>query len=291
MARCTIATVAALAAGLLAAAYGPAAAETDIGAAVIAERQVSGSLNGRVRTVAVGSDIFADEVIRTGRDSAARLVFRDETHLMMTANAVVTLDRFVFNPDRTATEAVVRATRGAFRWVSGASPSGAYEIRTPIATIGVRGTVFDLLVEAARVTVVLQEGAVEVCTLAGRCVDVVRPGDVVVVTRAGLAGPVAGTPNTFDFFEACLQSSNRALCRQVEEVPSRQPIYWLDRNGPAAPGSSSTETGGGGSSQGGNRGGGGQGGQSSGTQGGGTQGGGTQGGGTQGSGAPGSNGP
>lgn len=264
MARCTIATVAALAAGFLTALCGPAAAETDIGAAVIAERQVSGSLNGRVRTVTVGSDVFADEIIRTGRDSAARLVFRDETHLMMTANAVVTLDRFVFNPDRTATEAVVRATRGAFRWVSGASPSGAYEIRTPIATIGVRGTVFDLLVEAARVTVVLQAGAVEVCTLAGRCVDMVRPADVVVVTRTGLVGPVPGTANTFDFFEACLRSSNRALCRQVEEVPSRQPIEWLDRNGPASPGD-------GGSSQGGNRGG--------------------QGSGNQGGGVPGNNGP
>src|SRR5690606_29872052 len=199
MARCTIATVVALAAGFLATVGGPAVAQTDIGAAVIAERQVSGSLNGQVRTVAVGSDVFADQVIRTGRDTASRLVFLDAAQLTMTANAVVTLDRSVFNPDRTATEAVVRATRGAFRWVSGGSPSGAYEIRTPIATIGVRGTVFDLLVEAARVTVVLQEGMIEVCTLARRCVEVVRPGDVVVVTRAGLSGPVPGSANTFDF--------------------------------------------------------------------------------------------
>lgn len=284
MARCTIATVVALAAGFLTTVGGPAVAQTDIGAAVIAERQVSGSLNGQVRTVAVGSDVFADEVIRTGRDSAARLVFLDETQLMMTANAVVTLDRFVFNPDRTATEAVVRATRGAFRWVSGASPSGAYEIRTPIATIGVRGTVFDLLVEAARVTVVLQEGMIEVCTLARRCVEVVQPGDVVVVTRAGLSGPVPGSANTFDFFEACLQSSNRALCRQAEQEPAQQPIYWLDRNGPGSPGSSSSD--GGGSSQGGNRGGGGQGGQSGGNPGGGGQSGANQGGGT-----PGATGP
>jgi len=254
MARCTIATVVALAAGFLATVGGPAVAQTDIGAAVIAERQVSGSLNGQVRTVAVGSDVFADEVIRTGRDSAARLVFLDETQLMMTANAVVTLDRFVFNPDRTATEAVVRATRGAFRWVSGASPSGAYEIRTPIATIGVRGTVFDLLVEAARVTVVLQEGMIEVCTLARRCVEVGRPGDVVVVTRTGLSGPAPGTANTFDFYQACVQSSNRALCRQVEQVPVQQhrPYCLFDRNGPGSPGSD-----GDGSSSGGNRGGGG----------------------------------
>src|SRR5690606_38979050 len=90
MARCTIATVVVLAAAFRATVGGPAEAQTDIGAAVIAERQVAGSVNGQVRTVAVGSDVFADEVIRAGRDSAARLVFLDETQLMMTANAVVT---------------------------------------------------------------------------------------------------------------------------------------------------------------------------------------------------------
>lgn len=254
MARSLFATLAALAGCILAASTGPSAAQTDIGDAMVAERQVSGNLKGRVRTVSVGSDVFADEVIRTGRDSAARLVFLDDTHLMMGANASVTLDRFVFNPDGTAAQAVIRATRGAFRWVSGASPSRAYQIRTPVATIGVRGTVFDMLVEAARVTVVLQEGRIVVCTLAGRCVDVVQPGDVVVVTRTGLSGPAPGTANTFDFYQACVQSSNRALCRQVEQVPVQQHRpYWLfDRNGPGSPGSD-----GDGSSSGGNRGGGG----------------------------------
>ncbi|MDJ1157013.1 FecR domain-containing protein [Chelatococcus sp. SYSU_G07232] len=203
-----------LAAGWVAAAS-EAAAESEIGAAVVVQREVSGLVSGRDRQIAVGDDLYTEEVVRTGAASAARLLFLDETSLSMGAAASVKLDRFVYNPDRSATTVVVDATRGAFRWISGASDPRAYRIRTPLATIGVRGTVFDFLVERARLTVVLQDGRIAICPHGRRCVTVEQPGEVVYVTRSGGATPPRpGGPETFDFADVCLQG-NRDLCAQA----------------------------------------------------------------------------
>ena len=54
----------------------------------------------------------------------------------------VRLDRFVYNPDRKAGNVVIEASRGAFRFVSGSQNPSNYTIKTPLATIGVRGAIF-----------------------------------------------------------------------------------------------------------------------------------------------------
>lgn len=198
----------------------PAAAQAGIGALAVVERSVTGAYRGRSRALDIGDGVVQNEVIRTGAASAARIVFRDATNLSMGATATVTLDRFVFDGGGTARSAVVNLTRGAFRWVSGRSPSQAYQVRTPLATIGVRGTVFDVLSVAGRTVVVLEEGAVRVCTRSGTgCVDLDRPGEMVTVTaRGGVSDPRLAGPNDFDFTSTC-ERSGAALC-----FTSRRPI-------------------------------------------------------------------
>lgn len=198
----------------------PAAAQAGIGALAVAERSVTGAFRGRSRALDIGDGVVQNEVIRTGAASAARIVFRDATNLSMGATATVTLDRFVFDDGGTARDAVVNLTRGAFRWVSGRSPSRAYQVRTPLATIGVRGTVFDVLSVAGRTVVVLEEGAVRVCTRSGTgCVDLDRPGEMVTVTaRGGVSDPRPAGPNDFDFTSVC-ERNGSALC-----FTSRRPI-------------------------------------------------------------------
>jgi hypothetical protein len=57
-------------------------------------------------------------------------------------------------------------TSGAFRFVTGNSDKTAYKITTPLANIGVRGTILDVMSQRGRTTMVLQEGASSVCTRA-----------------------------------------------------------------------------------------------------------------------------
>lgn len=209
----------------------PAHAQSDVGEVEAAQRSVSGAYRGKARALVPGDGVVQNEVVRTGAASAARIVFLDSTNLAMGASSSVTLDRFVYDGSGTARSAVINATRGAFRWVSGASPSRAYQINTPLATIGVRGTTFDLLHQAGRTIVVLVEGAVRVCTRSGgECADLDRSGQMVIVTARGVSDPRTAGPGDFDFRNTCLQTGgtictfSRAGFRapRLERVPTPQ---------------------------------------------------------------------
>ena len=120
----------------------PSLAESKIGVASVAKNQVHGTLAGTTRAMSAGSELFSNETVRTGEASQAQLLFLDQTSLSVGARSEVKLDRFVYNPDRKAGNVVIEASRGAFRFVSGSQNPSNYTIKTPLATIGVRGTIF-----------------------------------------------------------------------------------------------------------------------------------------------------
>ena len=180
---------------------GQALAQRNIGAAISIEREVTGALAGRTHSLNTGSGVSSNENIRTANESAAQLRFLDQTKLSIGPSASVVLDRFVYNPDRTARDEVVEVTAGAARWVSGVSRAGAEHLRTPHATMGVRGTMFDLLVEARRTIVILREGVIVVCPIRApqRCVTLNTPGQTVIVTVTTVEGPFPTGPSETRF--------------------------------------------------------------------------------------------
>ena len=120
----------------------PSLADSKIGVASVAINQVHGILGGTTRAMSAGSELFSNETVRTGEASQAQLLFLDQTSLSVGARSEVKLDRFVYNPDRKAGNVVIEASRGAFRFVSGSQNPSNYTIKTPLATIGVRGAIF-----------------------------------------------------------------------------------------------------------------------------------------------------
>ena len=119
------------------------AAAQKVGVASAAKNQVQGIIGGGTRALSAGSEIFSNEIVRTGEESLAQLLFLDETSLSVGARSEVKLDRFVYNPDRKTGNVVLEASRGAFRFVSGSQNPSNYTIKAPLATIGVRGTIVD----------------------------------------------------------------------------------------------------------------------------------------------------
>jgi len=171
-----------LAAGL---ASNPAHAQARVGEAAIIKNEVVQVAGSATSPINVGDDVLRDEIVRTGLDSAARLVMADSTNLSLGPNATITLDRTVFNDEHSYRDIAIRLTTGAFRFVTGHSEKTAYKITTSLATIGVRGTILDILSQRGRTTVVLQEGASQVCTLGGQCLELTQPGETAVITAAG----------------------------------------------------------------------------------------------------------
>ncbi|MEX2127995.1 MAG: FecR family protein [Xanthobacteraceae bacterium] len=165
-----------------------------IGVASAAKNRVDGTVGGTTRPLSAGSNIFAREVVRTGEQSSAQLLFLDETSLSIGPQSEVTLDRFVFDPNRGAGNVVVNVSRGALRFVSGSQQSSSYQIKTPVATIGVRGTLFQVYVTFAAsgqpvVYLLWVEGTGPV-NYAGKTINM-GPGQGLVLTNSGIQGPFA----------------------------------------------------------------------------------------------------
>jgi ferric-dicitrate binding protein FerR (iron transport regulator) len=171
-----------LAAGLAA---GSAHAQARVGEAAIIQNQVVRVTGSATSQINVGDGVLRDETVRTGLDSAARLVMADNTNLSLGPSATIKLDRTVFNDEHTYREIAVKLTAGAFRFVTGHSEKTAYKITTPLATIGVRGTILDILSQRSKTTVVLQEGASRVCATGGQCVELTEPGETAIITSTG----------------------------------------------------------------------------------------------------------
>jgi hypothetical protein len=160
----------------------PVHAQTRVGEAAVVKNEVVRVAASATTRINVGDGLLRDEVVRTGLDSAARLVMADSTNLSLGPNATITLDRTVFDDEHHYRDVAVKLTSGAFRFVTGNSEKAAYKITTPLATIGVRGTILDILSQRGKSTIKLQEGAATVCTVTFQCIELTQPGDTAVIT-------------------------------------------------------------------------------------------------------------
>ena len=102
------------------------------------------------RMLIVDGPLYMGDVIRTGPSGQAQITLLDNTKLVVGPNSYMTVDAFVFDSNNQAKKVTLNAVRGAFRFLTGTSRKDAYTIKTPTATIGVRGTEFDFSVAADR---------------------------------------------------------------------------------------------------------------------------------------------
>src|ERR1700693_5946880 len=101
-----------LAAGLAA---DPAHAQARVGEAAVVKNEVVRVMGSAASQINVGDGVLRDEVVRTGLDSAARLVMADSTNLSLGPNATLKLDRTVFDDAHSYRDIAIRLTTGAFR--------------------------------------------------------------------------------------------------------------------------------------------------------------------------------
>ncbi|MFM9937219.1 MAG: FecR domain-containing protein [Novosphingobium sp.] len=101
------------------------------------------------------------DTVQTGKKSQLQVLLLDKSVFTVGANARLMIDRYVYSP---ATERSFTASiaKGAFRFMSGRPDRGRdASLRTPIATIGIRGTVVDAVIGADAVAIAKQEGGID----------------------------------------------------------------------------------------------------------------------------------
>lgn len=135
------------------------------------------------RTLIVGSDVSVGERVVTGPSGQVQLVFLDNTRLLVGPGSSLLIESYLLRGNGSAEKFAINALGGTFRFITGSSAKSAYDIRTPSATIGVRGTEFDLVVSGNETRLMLYDGAVNVCADGG-CVDLDQRCGVATVSGA-----------------------------------------------------------------------------------------------------------
>ena len=166
----------------------PAFAQQRIGATAVVANSVTGTLGTELRRLIVGSPVRKDEVIETGPKGSSQIIFADETVLTVGPLSKVVLDEVAFDPAAQDGDFIISVAIGAMRFISGSIAAKNYRVNKPTGIIGIRGTIFDLLVDqSGATTVVLRSGIVSISNLANVSQTISQPGQASTVTSTGAA--------------------------------------------------------------------------------------------------------
>lgn len=162
-----------------------------IGSAVSVVNLVTAQLDQDERRLAIGDDVRQQELIEVDADGRSELILRDDTKLALGPGSRLLLDQFVYDPDISGGAIVLDLVRGTFRFITGIAAKPAYVIRTPTASITVRGTIFDVFVRPSGAAwLLLIEGAIEVCTEDNQCLVHDEPGKLIRIGTDKVDKPV-----------------------------------------------------------------------------------------------------
>lgn len=153
-----------------------------VGKAVRIVDSVQAKLGSASRVLAKSDPVHASERLSASSNSHGEFRLNDNSKIIVGPGSTISLDDFVVS--RTGVSSgTLNVVKGAFRFASGRAKKGTYRIKTPLATIGIRGTRFDVYVKPNGETDVVHfSGRIEVCA-GGNCRTMVSPCDVVRVKR------------------------------------------------------------------------------------------------------------
>ena len=212
----------------------------EIGVAAAVNPQATGTPPAQqTRLLNVGINVFTNERIVTTEAGQTQMLFRDQSALTIGPNSDVVLDEFVYDPTEKTGKIVLRATKGLFRLVGGRiSKQTPVQLKTPTATIGIRGGIAVVDVAAS--------GATNAIFLFGDAMTVAAGGVTKAATRAGFTiqttaqgGPPSDpTPATDAQIQGSLdglEGSSDSAAAAGEEAPQDSDVA---QSGLAAVGSS-----------------------------------------------------
>ncbi len=97
--------------------------------------------NDKTTPLKVKDDIYLNDIVQTGANSALGITFVDATTFNLKANTRITIDNYVYEDGGKSNAAVFDVAKGTAAFVAAAvAKTGDMKITTPTATLGIRGT-------------------------------------------------------------------------------------------------------------------------------------------------------
>jgi hypothetical protein len=181
---------------------------------------------GDWRPVAISSAVHLGDTLRTGDPGRVRIVFQDDSVLNVGDGSELVVDESVFNPDAGSYRSAFRLLRGQVRALVSEyyeAPGSEYQVETPTAVAGVRGTEFVVVFDDIRqeTEVVGVGGRVLVSGLSGQEV-LITARELTTVTRGGR--PAAARRIDDDLFRQYIEGLEFIGHGRAESLTAEHPI-------------------------------------------------------------------
>ncbi|MBL8669428.1 MAG: FecR domain-containing protein [Alphaproteobacteria bacterium] len=142
-------------------------------------------LRGATASLREGAPVFPLDLLRTAKETRLEVTFTDESKLTLGDDSELQIDTYVFDPARSEGQQFLGITQGVFRMVTGnvAKLAGSpFRVRTPVATIGVRGTDFWGFQDARKLDLALLGGAGLYAQNGAGWIDITQPRGLTTIT-------------------------------------------------------------------------------------------------------------
>ncbi len=131
-----------------------------------------------------GQKLYQGQKIRTSMNSSAELLLSDKTFLYLGERSDIKLTRFFLGKGNSNDINQLELVRGLLRFASAGIKKDNFSIRTQNASVGVRGTNFDIMFNKHGTEVSVNSGTIDVTTPSGSIM--VKAGQVYRVPLAGV---------------------------------------------------------------------------------------------------------
>ena len=142
-----------------------AEAQSQAGRTILTKGQV-GAQNTQTqasRTLKRRAPVYLVDNVTTGQDSRTQLSMVDGGMITMKSNSNLLISQYDFNPQTQEGSVALELIKGGFRSISGSlkAASGNYTVKTPVASIGIRGTHYEIQLVDDELFIAVWDGQVE----------------------------------------------------------------------------------------------------------------------------------
>lgn len=199
------------------------AAGQPVGQVLMTVGKVSAKSADGVRTLKRQDQIFEGDTLLVASNAQGQLRMVDGALVALGAGSEFQVKTYRFQQAGQKDEIALALTKGALRTVTGKAEKSAYTMSYPTGTLGIRGTLYEMVVKAdGTTTIILREGAIGVTakTLKGDTVIVDKPGTGVTVSD------VVSKPGVIT--DAAVLAALKALLGFPTILPDGTAVYPFD---------------------------------------------------------------
>ena len=142
----------------------PLLAQEAAGKTIMARGTVQASADQQSRALKRQSPVYGVDLVSTGPDSGSQLRMIDGGLLSMHADSELAIRSYQFGQGGTQSEVSMELLKGGLRTMTGSLPQSAkaYQLNTPVATIGVRGTHYEAALQQGDLYLAGWDGIIDI---------------------------------------------------------------------------------------------------------------------------------